>query len=534
MIYKKDIDKFINIIEDIYNVILQPIDSIYKITAIIKYKRKLNIKNSYNFGDFYYNIMDKNKEKGVIYTPDYIARYVVKNTISKESIIKNPYLKIVDPACGCGNIIINCFNHLRKLFIENLDEINEFNNISLKKEDIDRHIICNNLYGFDIDIIALKILIIDLFYLSGIIGANFLNRDFLIELDDEKFDIFIGNPPYVGHKFIDKEYSSIIKKKYFNIYKDKSDLHYCFFLQSLNMLNKKGKISFITSRYFLEGPSGENLRKILKNVCSINKIVDFYGIRPFKNIGIDPLIIFLINEQNSNEYIEVIKPLKGVKKDSFCKSVFLNEGKEYDKFNINKNKLNNKGWILRNREEMCIINKIEEKSFTTLNNICNSFQGIITGCDKAFVVNKKIIDEENLEKDIIKPWIKSSFIQKNKIHKKDMFLIYSDLITQEEKYTNIIKHIYDYKERLMNRRECKKGVRQWYHLQWGRIQNIFEDKKIVFPFKSNKNRFALDKGSYFSADIYCLTLKENVPFTYEYLLYLLNEEIAQLNFLNYI
>uniref|UniRef100_UPI0026253C24 TaqI-like C-terminal specificity domain-containing protein n=1 Tax=uncultured Clostridium sp. TaxID=59620 RepID=UPI0026253C24 len=77
---------------------------------------------------------------------------------------------------------------------------------------------------------------------------------------------------------------------------------------------------------------------------------------------------------------------------------------------------------------------------------------------------------------------------------------------------------------------CQKGIRKWYELQWGRNQNIFEGEKIVFPFKASSNRFAIDRGSYFSADVYALTLKENVPFTYDFLLYILNSKIYEFYF----
>ncbi|MFD3156183.1 Eco57I restriction-modification methylase domain-containing protein [Haloimpatiens sp. FM7330] len=522
----------IKIIDEIYKIIFQPIDIMYKIQAINNYKSKLNIDKSVEFSKIYSKYIQKNKIKGVVYTPKEIANFIIKNTINEEDVVNNPYIKIVDPACGCGNIIIPCFNYIRKIYMKNLKQINSKFNLNLKEDNINKHIIENNLYGFDVDELALKILTIDLFCCSGQSNNNFFKKDFLLGDVDSKFDIFIANPPYIGKKSINKDYSKKLKNVYKDIYKDKSDLSYCFFQSALSKINKSGKLGFITSRYFLESPSGEELRKVLKEICSIYKIVDFYGIRPFKNVGIDPVIIFLSNERLSNYDIEVIKPMQNKHrgKKEFYNSLFLSMGKEYNKFYLNKNLLNNKGWILRDEKERNIINKIEEKSFTNLRNICDSYQGIITGCDKAFVVNKKDIQNEKLEQDIIRPWIKSSYIQKNLVKKYDNYLIYSDFIHDVEKYPNSIKHIEEYKDKLMNRRECIRGVRKWYQLQWGRVHSIFESKKIVFPYKSNKNRFALDKGSFFSADVYCLILNKNVPFTYEYLLFLLNSKVYEFYF----
>lgn len=526
-------DELIKYIQLIYSTLLQPIDNAFKISAIEKYKKKLGMDIEEDFSKYYSKYAQGDKENGVIYTPFEIADYIVRNIIISEDIIDNPMIKICDPACGCGNLIIPCFEYMAEIYEKNLEEINKKHNLNLSIDNIKQHIVENNLFGFDIDKNSLMILKIDLFYKSGVIcRKNFQVKDFLTENIDTKFDVFISNPPYVGHKSIDREYSAQLKKMYKEVFKDKGDMSYCFFQKAFFNVQKGGKLAFITSRYFFESPSGEALRKIIKGLCTIEKIIDFYGVRPFKNIGIDPVIVFLRDKQNDENSIEVLKPVynKGSNKNLFYKSLFLKKGTDYKKFYIKQNLLSNEGWILRDKKERNIINKIEKNSFTTLSNICKSCQGIITGCDKAFVLSKTFADEGNIEKDLLKPWLKSSDISRNGIHRSDKYLIYSDLIDDEQKYAKAIKHIQLYKSRLMNRRECRKGIRKWYELQWGRKIDIFEGEKIIFPYKADKNRFALDTGSFFSADIYALILKDNVPFTYEYLLFILNSAVYEFYF----
>lgn len=169
------------------------------------------------------------KGKGVVYTPKEIVDYIVKNTIKKEDLIKNPFLKIIDPACGCGNMLVPCFKYLYEIYIDNLYEINEKNHLNLNEANIKKHIIHNNMFGFDIDEIALKILQIDLFSISSIINTNnFIKKDFLMDEVSEKFDVYISNPPYIGQKSIDREYSLYLKKMYNKLYKDKGDVSFCF------------------------------------------------------------------------------------------------------------------------------------------------------------------------------------------------------------------------------------------------------------------------------------------------------------------
>ncbi|MCB2311666.1 N-6 DNA methylase [Clostridium tagluense] len=528
------LDLFQQKICELYNIILSPIDDMFKITALENYKREIEFSHQKSFGSAYYEFIKNNKEKGTVYTPEPISSYMIENTIKAGQIVENPYIKIVDPSCGTGNILICCFKFLRNLYVDNLNIINEKNGLDLNLESLDEHIITHNLYGFDIDDIATKILIIDLYDLSkGSICNHIFNMDFLLYESEHKYDIFIGNPPYVGKKSIDKVYADHLKVRYSEVYSDKGDLSYCFFKKALEDLENGGKLTFITSRYFLESPSGEDLRKVLKELCTIDKIIDFYGIRPFKNIGIDPVILFITNYQNEDNEIQIIKPIsvKSKNKNEFYNSIFLKNGNnKYNSFILNKNKLNNKGWILIDETQRNIINKIEQKCFTHLSNICNSYQGVITGCDKAFVVSNDTYLNENIEVNLIKPWIKSSYIEKNSVLRRDSYIIYSDLINNPEEYPRAIAHIKKNVEKLLKRRECERGIRKWYELQWGREQNIFESEKIIFPFKASSNRFALDKGSYFSADVYALILKENVPFAYDFLLYLLNSKIYEFYF----
>lgn len=515
-------------IENLYNIIMEDIDNTFKYTAIENFKNKYDFK--YSLGEFYYNnFSENNKENGVIYTPYEIAKYMVKNCIKKEDIIENPYLKIIDPACGIGNIMLIIFRYLYDIYADSMDRINA-SNIYIE-DSIEKHIVKNNLFCFDIDELAIKVLTIDLFEISGESKELNINcKDFLLLDDEEKFDIIISNPPYVGHKSIKKDYSLKLKEKFKDIFKDKADISYCFFQQAINKVNKGGKIVFITSRYFLESPSGEELRKVLKEYCTLDKIVDFYGIRPFKRAGIDPVIIFITKEFLDKD-IEVIKPLKEKdKRKGFLEHLIFEEENNLNKFYINRNCLNNKGWILRKEEERNIIKKIEEKSFSSLSNICFSYQGIITGCDKAFIVDDSIIKNFQIESKLIKPWIKSSNINKTQVSKSEKFLIYADDIDVEENYKYSIHYIMKNKDKLLQRRECKTGARRWYQLQWGRKKEIFESKKIVFPYKSSNNRFAIDDGSYFSADVYCLKLRENVPYTYEYLVKILNSKIYEFYF----
>lgn len=355
-----------------------------------------------------------------------------------------------------------------------------------------------------------------------------------------KFDYVIGNPPYIGHKDLTYEYKAFLKAYYKEIFKDKSDISYCFIYRFSSKDILKGKLSFITSRYFLESPTGSLLRKYIKNNLYIESILDFYGVRILENIGVDPVIFSFSSENEVDKIFDkgYSSIISVVKVDNSAAKMPADElfnlfksdtpSKHYNKFSIPQSDLRDSGWILIPQALMNIVHKIENKCNYALGDICQSFQGIITGCDKAFIIKEDC--DINIDKTLLKVWIKNSNVGKYMINKGNLKLIYSDLIEDEGKYESAIRHIHRYKEKLENRRECKKGIRKWYQLQWGREEKAFYGTKIVFPYKAESNRFAIDdEDCFFSADIYGMKIKDD-KINYPALVGILNSKLYEVYF----
>ncbi|MDP4089614.1 MAG: N-6 DNA methylase, partial [Bacillota bacterium] len=198
--------EFLNLIDELYQSLFEPTDSICKLLMIKRCKYFLGLKDEDFLGDYYYQNI-KAKEEGVVYTPEAIASYMIKGTVYEEEVLRNPFLRILDPSCGCGHILLPLFKYLKNIYMQNLQTINSTTGLNLNMDNIAEHIVKNNLFGVDIDSTSLKILSIELFLLSGYIEKdNMMRKDFITEDLEDKFNIVIGNPPYIGTKSIDKVY----------------------------------------------------------------------------------------------------------------------------------------------------------------------------------------------------------------------------------------------------------------------------------------------------------------------------------------
>ena len=489
-----------------------------------------NYEHSYNYEK---NLSEEiKKSKGIYYTPKFIVDYILNKTLKEHDILSNPCPKILDISCGCGNFLLEAYDILYEMF--------EYYRHELKIENIHKHIIENCIYGVDIDKNAVDILNNSLrnkdidskilksnIYCFDSLNKNNLGQDVINLFWENKFDYIIGNPPYIGHKSLGKEYKNFLLKEYSEVYRDKSDIYYCFYKRVIDLLSEDGIVSIITPRYFLESISGKHLRNYILNNSYINEIIDFNGSNIFKNISIASCIITL-SKKCITSNIDIHKLKNSKLKLNYLDSLeyYLNDDNFYN-IKIKQSDLT-EDWIISNKENLDIYNKLESYGQYRLKDICISFQGIITGCDKAFIIDKRDTDENIEEKKLLKNWVKNKQIKKYKLDENKKLLIYSNDIVDEEEYPKSINYISNYKEKLLNRRECRKNIRKWYELQWGREKSLFERKKIMYPYKAKENRFAIDyKNSFCSADVYSFYIKEEYEneFSYEYIVGLLNSSI---------
>lgn len=482
------------------------------------------------------------KKKGQFYTPGYVAEHMVDKIIEGLDIVENPQIKILDPSCGGGVFLVKAFDRLVDKILLNLDRINKRHpHLNLTPKNVGRFV-AGNIYGIDMDPLGVELARLQLSIKSGIdysSGLFLYCDDFLsrggIQTPGNGFDVVLGNPPYIGHKKLPVEYRRYIKSKFPGILVDKGDISYCFIKKGIDLLNEKGILAYVISRYFMEAPGGEGIRGFLMREGYMYQVIDFYGNRALEGIQVDPLIFFFRKEKAEREATtRVIKVTnRNIKGDQLFNNLARDKGEGYKTFEVGWNKLDVKGWRMVPEHYSTLLQKIEKQCEYTLDRLVINFQGIITGCDSAFVISPGQAEEEDIEEELLKKWIKNSYVDKFTIRRSDRLLIYTDIIDEVSRFAKAINHILPYKERLEKRRECRRGVRKWYQLQWGRDPGKFERHKIVYPYKSSCNRFALDYNNcYFSADVYAFFLKDEFRklISHEYLAGILNSNLYNFYF----
>lgn len=466
-------------------------------------------------------------------------------------------IKIIDIACGGGVFLREAYKQVYDMLIT----CYEYLGISYDKEGLKNRIIGECIYGIDIQkssITVTKLLLLmdikDEIEVNFMVGSA-LGEEFC-ELGLQKFDIVVGNPPYIGEKgnkhLFDTSREQDFGKKY---YEKGMDYFYFFIYRSWELLKVDGVLGYITTNYFVTADGAYKLRSFIKDHFKFTWIINFDDINIFpKAKGQHNMIFILIKSSESINTKLISLKNKNFNMDTLSvtiEEILENKDERAYKYLSNKELYTNRGHILIQCDNKIeLLNKIEDKGSYPLGELCHVNQGIVSGADRVtkahtlkymlneklqgiFVLTEKELRELGLLDDdkymkFIKSFYKNSQIKKYNVKKKsDLYILYinDDNLNREEEYPLILAHLNKFKSILEQRREVKNGVRSWFALQWPRNIQIFEEEKIVSPQRSLENTFAYsNQPLYASADIYYITKKQD-KISLLYILGILNSSL---------
>lgn len=437
----------------------------------------------------------ESKNRGQIFTPGQVAKDIVEDMLRDANDLKGDE-KFLDPCCGAGEFVIALFDALNEKLQKQIP----------KEEERKARIIKHMIYATDKDDLSVQMTKIRLALHAQVYDlcehvfcADYLTSDLF---EKEEFWGICTNPPYIGPKSLTPEYKKILRERYEQVYQDKGDISYCFVEKSMALLKEKGHLAFLMSRYFLEAHCAKKFRTFIGQYY-VEKIKDYGGYLLFSNAKVSPCIIHIKKEQQHKKTFVEVKTAK-----------------KWTSFFAYKKQVEGQYWMLMAEEDFILYEKLRHKMPLSLGDVASFQQGIITGCDKAFVID----ETSNLYgKDYAKMWIKNSYIKAYQYEDRGKKLLFTELIHEPD--LDFAAHLKPFENRLKGRREVQKGCISWWHIQWPRDFAQKNQEKIIFPYKASRNLFAFDdQNALSSADVYHLYTKD--PKMLRYLLLFLNSKMA--------
>ena len=348
-------------------------------------------------------------------------------------------------------------------------------------------------------------------------------------LEKGGFDVVIGNPPYVGEKGNKEMFQQIRESSLgqrFGI--GKMDLFYYFFHLGLDLLKNHGFLTFITTNYFPTADGAINLRADLYKRSNIVRLINFGEITVFDSArGQHNLITMIQRDEAPLEDYET-EQIKALKKESVGSDAISNllygKGELVSQNKVKKSSVFSsvdENFYIRfvsNDKEDSLINKLANNE--TLGKVARTKEGLHTGDDSAFVFPITFKDKS----PNFVQWHKGSeinhYIAPSKTNEVLLYLDGKTDISENDK--NLLLPHYD---KLNARSEIKNGTYEWWRLKRPRTKDLFLGKKIINPYRSKENRFALVEEPWFaSADVFITKITDD-SIKYEFLLGLLNSKV---------
>lgn len=365
------------------------------------------------FEKIYLQKKNLSKKKGAFFTPSNIASYLIECIFQfRGKIGKILDSKILDPSCGGGEFLIQAAQFL----LNKTKSQKNYNKTETEELELRKSIVTDNLFGVDIDPIAIFITKLRLLFwiympklsfhdkdfksvmseivkLEGFLDKNLSCGDYLGIKDDnlvrfglkiDSFDIIVGNPPF--NVSIPKTTEKYVKNHFYKPIKNSAAY---FLLMSRLRLKKFGIIGLILPKSLGFSRAWNTVKNIvLKDLLHVTDIS-----KAFLGVKLEQIIIITGNDLINYHEFEVYK------KNYYCERLSdISTRKE--SFMVPK-EFSGKGdgtnplLIDLSPEEYSLFNKIESRLSTRLGEFIFAKRGLNIQ-KKAILMNDQTTDSKNL------------------------------------------------------------------------------------------------------------------------------------------
>lgn len=416
--------------------------------------------------------MTGNKKLGAFYTPPKLAKWIIKTVLKPETS-----LSILEPSCGDG------------IFIREISQTLNYQKHNITAVEIDETTINQAIQK------------------NNMANTQWINQDFLFWNTNKKFDLIIGNPPYISKKHLSKEQAERCKDIHTaNLLADKeiSNIWTAFVLKAITLLSDTGIIAFVLPAELLQVKYAEEIRKFISDKMHRTEIV---LLKNFK---------FEDTEQNTVVFL-------GYKQTPLKRGVFFKEISTIDELNkeipFKESTLGSDfKWTAAclTQAEVDMIHSIKKRCKTNISDMCNAVAGIVTAANSYFIVNKTTAKTYNLEKytkpivqkgTIVNGYITLNKKKFDKIINKDIpcYLIDLNNIDEKDFNTNMKKYLEIGIETKINQRYKCLLRNRWFDIPciWN-SEGFFFKRANVYP------KIIVNKcNAYVTDSAYRIRMKEN-------------------------
>lgn len=209
--------------------------------------------------------------------------------------------------------------------------------------------------------------------------------DFLLKPIEGRFDVVVGNPPYVRQERIPGPLLGIYRKRFRTLY-DRADLYVLFYERCLSLLAPKGTLGFICANRWIKNKYGGPLRALVAREFNLRAYVDMERADAFRD-QVDAYPAITIIERGPAEPTAVaLGSRDDAARLSDVTSQILRRSPVNGAIAHIPRVMNGRDpWLLDAPEVLPILRALEESCPTVEEAGARVRIGVATGCDRVFI-----------------------------------------------------------------------------------------------------------------------------------------------------
>ncbi len=363
-------------------------------------------------------------------------------------------------------------------------------------------------------------------------------KSFLSVPTSERYDVIIGNPPYIRWKNLEPELkleleSNSLWNQYFN---SLCDYLFIFILKGIEHLNDGGELLFICSEYWLNTTNSQTLRDYMCRNGYISDIYHFKEAPLFDGVTASLIIFRYVKTQQRKTSVN----LYVYNKTGMPAFDELNSSACFERMAIQQFRVGER-WLLATAEKQEKIKRLEsacsfsdslfEIGFHRIGDYCDIGNGMVSGLDKAFKLPSNISLNPNEQRATISV-LKAKELQQFSYDHISKYIYVTEKYSKDEfaaKFPTFNSFLTPFLEELDKRYNYGRDIPYWEFV-FPRNYKLFckPGAKIFIPCKeriSSKSYFRFtyaEDGIFPLQDVTGIVPKDTCQESIEYILAYLN------------
>lgn len=337
----------------------------------------------------------------------------------------------------------------------------------------------------------------------GLANAWLHQDDFLLAELDGRFDVVVGNPPYVRQERIPAPLMRAYRKRYRTIY-DRADLYVPFYERCLDLLGAGGRLGFICANRWIKNKYGGPLRAKVAKGFELLFYIDLENVDAFRTEVIAYPAITVIQRRSATSSAPrtriALRPDPSTDSMARLSSAMLHGGSASDPrvAEVEGVAHGRDPWLLDKPPQLRLIRRLEE-SFPSLEEAgCKVGIGVATGADKVFIGD---LDALPVESDRKLPLVMAPDLVEGRINWRGRGVVNpfneDGSLASMERYPKFAAFLQKHREKVAGRYVAKKNPARWYRTIDRIRPGLTWRPKLLIPDIKGSATIVYDSGQYY-------------------------------------